>query len=48
MVLVADPLRAEAAKAFSEYFVDAARDIYPRHGFARMKAEEFGREIELG
>jgi hypothetical protein len=43
-----DPLRAAAAKAFSEYFFEAARDVYPRHGFATMDAEEFGDEITLG
>jgi len=41
-------LRAAAAKAFSEYFLKAARDVYPRHGFAMMDAEEFGEEIALG
>jgi hypothetical protein len=41
-------LRAAAAKAFSEYFLEAARDVYPSHGFATMDAEEFGEEIALG
>jgi len=41
-------LRAAAAKAFSEYFLEAARDVYPRHGFATMDAKEFGKEIPLG
>lgn len=48
LVTSVDPLRAAAAKAFSEYFLKAARDVYPRHGFAMMDAEEFGEEIALG
>jgi Bacterial extracellular solute-binding protein len=43
-----NPLRSAAAKAFSEYFLEAARDVYPRHGFATMDAEQFGEEIALG
>ena len=37
-----DPLRATAAKAFSEFFLVAAREIYPRYGFAMMSDAEFG------
>jgi hypothetical protein len=37
-----------ATKPFSEYVLEAARDVYPRHGFATMVAEEFGEEITLG
>ena len=48
MVRSVDSLRAAGGKAFSEYFLDAARDVYPRHGFATMDAEEFGEEIALG
>jgi hypothetical protein len=36
-----------AANAFYKYFLEAARDIYPRHGFATMDVEEFGEEIVL-
>jgi Bacterial extracellular solute-binding protein len=43
-----DPLRAAAAGAFSEYFLETARDVYPRQGFATMDAKEFGEEIALG
>jgi accessory colonization factor AcfC len=48
MVPAADPLRAPAAKAFSEFFLGVARDVYPRHGFATMSAAEFGEAIQLG
>jgi len=42
-----DPLRAAAAKAFSEFFLVAAREIYPRYGFAMMSDAEFGAAILL-
>jgi len=40
-------LRAPAAKAFSEFFLSAARELYPRHGFATMSAAEYGAAIQL-
>jgi hypothetical protein len=48
LVRSVDPLRSAAANAFYEYFLEAARDVYPRHGFARMDVKEFGEEIVLG
>lgn len=48
MVPAVDPLRAAAAKAFSEFFLATARDVYPRHGFAMMSAAEFGAATPLG
>jgi hypothetical protein len=42
-----NPLRSVPANAFYKYFLEAARDIYPRHGFATMDVEEFGEEIVL-
>ena len=42
-----DPLRAPAATAFSEFFLGAAREIYPRYGFAMMNEAEFGATIRL-
>jgi hypothetical protein len=42
-----DPLRVTAAKAFSEFFLVAAREIYPRYGFAMMSDAEFGAAIRL-
>jgi hypothetical protein len=45
---VVDPLRAPAAEAFSRFFFEIARDLYPRHGFAMMSADEFGERVELG
>lgn len=47
MASVNDPLRSAAAKAFSQYFLEAAREVYPRHGFAVMSATEFGATIGL-
>jgi hypothetical protein len=44
----ADPLRAAAAKGFAEFFMAAARDIYPRHGFAAMPSAEYGAALPLG
>jgi hypothetical protein len=48
LVRSVDPLRSAAANAFYEYFLEAARDVYPRHGFATMDVKEFGEEIVLG
>jgi hypothetical protein len=48
MVSAVDPLRATAAKAFSEFFLGVAREVYPRHGFAAMRAPEYGEAIALG
>jgi accessory colonization factor AcfC len=40
-----DPLRAPAAKAFSEFFLDVAHEVYPRYGFAMMNA--YGATLRL-
>jgi hypothetical protein len=42
-----DPLRAPAAKAFSEFLFSVAREVYPRYGFAMMNDAEFGATIRL-
>jgi molybdate transport system substrate-binding protein len=42
-----DPLRAEAARGFSEFFLGVAREVYPRYGFAVMNEAEFGAAISL-
>jgi hypothetical protein len=47
MTTVVDPLRPQAAKAFSEFFIAAARDLYPRHGFAVMADAEYGAAVAL-
>jgi accessory colonization factor AcfC len=47
MAPTVNPLRAEAAKAFSEFFFEVARDVYPRYGFATMSEAEFGVTIRL-
>jgi hypothetical protein len=41
------PLRAPAAKAFSEFFLGIAREVYPCYGFATMNETEFGAAIRL-
>ena len=47
MAQTVDPLRASAAKAFTEFFLDVAREVYPRYGFATMSEAEFGATIRL-
>jgi len=47
MVAAADPLRPEAARAFCEFFLDVAREVYPRYGVALMAKTEFGEPIRL-
>jgi hypothetical protein len=44
---VVDPLRARAAKAFEEFFFSRAREVYPRHDFARMSDDEYGATLAL-
>jgi hypothetical protein len=39
--------RAKAASAFEEFLFDRARDVYPRHDFARMSDDEYGATIRL-
>jgi hypothetical protein len=41
------PLRAEAAKAFEEFFFSRARDVYPRYDFARMSDDEYGAPLAV-
>jgi hypothetical protein len=47
MVETVDPLRAPAAKAFSEFFLGVAREVYPRYGFATLNEAEYGATIRL-
>jgi ABC-type Fe3+ transport system substrate-binding protein len=47
MAEIIDPLRAPAAKAFSEFFLGVAREVYPRYGFATMTEAEYGATIRL-
>ena len=47
LCLTVNPLRSEAAKAFDEFFFARARDVYPRHDFARMGDNEFGAPLGL-
>ena len=47
MVSAIDPPRALAAEAFSTFFLEAAREVYPRYGFAMMDEAEFGKTIRL-
>ena len=44
---VIDPLRPHAMKAFEEFFLSRARDVYPRYDFARMNEDEFGASLTL-
>jgi Bacterial extracellular solute-binding protein len=48
MASAVDPLRAQAAKAFSDFFFGVAHEVYPRYGFATIGAAEFGATIRLG
>ena len=47
MAATIDPLRAEAAKAFAEFFLGVAREVYPRYGFSTMNEAAFGTTIRL-
>jgi hypothetical protein len=47
MASTAEPLRAPATEAFSEFFLDAAREVYPRYGFAMMGEAGFGARVAL-
>ena len=47
MVETVGPLRALAAKAFSEFFLSVAREVYPRYGFATMSAAKYGATSRL-
>jgi hypothetical protein len=47
MAITTEPLRAQATRGFSEFFLGAAREIYPRYGFATMNEAEFGAAISL-
>lgn len=47
MVSSAEPLRAQAAKASSEFFFGVAREVYPRYGFATISEAEFGAPVKL-
>src|SRR5215470_2201542 len=42
-----DPLRRRAAQAFEEFFFARAREVYPRHDFARMTDDEYGAVLAL-
>jgi hypothetical protein len=47
MAQTIDPLRIAAATAFSEFFLGAARELYPRYGFATINEAEYGATIRL-
>ena len=47
MVPAVEPLRAPAAKAFREFFLGVAREVYPRYGFAPLGNTEFGAAVSL-
>jgi accessory colonization factor AcfC len=47
MAKTTEPLRASAAKAFSEFFLGVAHEVYPRYGFAMMSEAEYGTTISL-
>src|SRR5262244_3155020 len=44
---VTDPLRPRALKAFEEFFLARAREVYPRYDFARMNDSEYGAMLAL-
>jgi Bacterial extracellular solute-binding protein len=48
MAASVDPPRTQAAKAFSTFFFEVAREVYPRYGFATIGEAEFGATIGLG
>jgi hypothetical protein len=44
---VIDPPRPRALKAFEDFFLARARDVYPRYDFARMSVDEYGAPMSL-
>jgi hypothetical protein len=44
---VVDPPRPRALQAFDEFFFSRARDVYPKHAFARMTDDEFAARLEF-
>jgi hypothetical protein len=48
MASAVDPPRAQAAKAFTDFFMSVAREVYPRYGFATMSEGDFGASLALG
>ena len=47
MAMATDPLRAEAARGFAQFFLATAQEVYPRYGFAVMNEAEFGAAVSL-
>jgi ABC-type molybdate transport system substrate-binding protein len=41
------PLRPQATQAFSEFFLDVARTVYPKYEFAHLSEAEFASPISL-
>ena len=44
---ITDALRPRALRAFEEFFLGRARDVYPRYDFARMTDGEYGSPMAL-
>ena len=44
---VINPLRPRTLKAFEEFFIGRARDVYPRYEFAHMSDDEYGEVLSL-
>jgi ABC-type molybdate transport system substrate-binding protein len=47
LATVQQPLRSTAAQAFTEYFLGAARTVYPHYGFAEMSSSEYEATLVL-
>jgi len=47
LVRVVDSPRPRAARAFEEFLLDRAREVYPRYDFAHMGDEEYGAVVDL-
>ena len=47
MAVTKPPLRPQAARAFSQFFLSVAPTVYPKYQFARLSETEFGSPIAL-
>jgi molybdate transport system substrate-binding protein len=47
LTAAAAPLNPRGAIAFEEFFLELARSLYPRYGFAALSQEEYDRKLDL-
>ena len=47
LTTVERPIRVIAARAFTKFFLDNAREVYPQFGFASMSEADYGAQLTL-